>query len=47
MFGEDILIEISIENCINKRNSFGGTSISNVEMQIERGKKYLENKKLL
>ena len=37
VFGEDILIEISIENCINKRNSFGGTSISNVEMQIERG----------
>ena len=28
-------------NCVNKRDSFGGTSIKNVEMQIENAKKYL------
>ncbi len=42
VFEKDILSEITIENCINKRNSFGGTSISNVEMQIENGEKYLK-----
>lgn len=42
VFEVDILSEITIENCINKRNSFGGTSISNVEMQIENGEKYLK-----
>ena len=42
VFGDDILSEITIENCVNKRNSFGGTSIKNVEMQIENGKKFLQ-----
>ena len=42
VFKNDILSEITIENCVNKRNSFGGTSIKNVEMQIENGKKFLE-----
>ncbi len=42
VFEVDILSEITIENCINKRNSFGGTSISNVEMQIGNGEKYLK-----
>lgn len=42
VFKDDILSEITIENCVNKRNSFGGTSIKNVEMQIENGKKFLE-----
>ena len=41
IFKEDILTEITIKNCVNKRNSFGGTSIKNVEMQIENAKKYL------
>ncbi len=41
-FQEDILTEITIENCINKRNSYGGTSISNVEIQIENGEEYLK-----
>ena len=42
VFKNDILSEITIENCVNKRNSFGGTSIKNVEMQIENGKKFLQ-----
>ena len=42
VFKDDILSEITIENCVNKRNSYGGTSIKNVEMQIENGKKFLE-----
>jgi argininosuccinate lyase len=42
VFKDDILSEITIENCVNKRNSFGGTSIKNVEMQIENGKKFLQ-----
>ena len=42
VFKDDILSEITIENCVNKRNSFGGTSIKNVKMQIENGKKFLE-----
>lgn len=42
VFKNDILSEITIENCVNKRNSFGGTSIKNVEMQIENGRKFLE-----
>ena len=41
IFKEDILTEITIKNCVNKRDSFGGTSIKNVEMQIENAKKYL------
>ena len=42
IFKDDILSEITIENCVNKRNSFGGTSIKNVEIQIENGKKFLQ-----
>ena len=42
VFGDDILSEITIENCVNKRNSFGGTSVKNVEMQIENAKKFLD-----
>ena len=42
VFKDDILSEITIENCVNKRNSFGGTSIKNVKMQIENGKKFLQ-----
>ena len=42
VFKDNILSEITIENCVNKRNSYGGTSIKNVEMQIEDGKKFLK-----
>ncbi len=41
VFEEDILSEITIENCINKRDSLGGTSIKNVEIQLENARKYL------
>ena len=42
IFKEDIQNEITIENCVNKRNSFGGTSIQNVKMQIKNAKSFLE-----
>ena len=42
VFQKDILSEITIENCVNKRNSFGGTSIKNVQMQKKKKKKYLK-----
>ena len=42
IFREDIQNEITIENCVNKRNSFGGTSIQNVKMQIKNAKSFLE-----
>jgi argininosuccinate lyase len=42
IFKDDIQNEITIENCVNKRNSFGGTSIQNVKMQIKNAKLFLE-----
>ena len=35
LFEDDLYNEISLENCVNKRVSEGGTSISSVEKQIE------------
>ena len=35
VFKEDVLDAITIENCVNNRNSYGGTSIKNVTMQLE------------
>jgi argininosuccinate lyase len=35
LFEEDIYNEISLETCVEKRISFGGTSVSSVERQIE------------
>lgn len=43
-FEEDIKTEISLENCLNKRNSFGGTAPIEVERQIESVKKFINNK---
>ena len=42
IFKDDIQNEITIENCVNQRNSFGGTSIQNVKMQIKNAKLFLE-----
>ena len=42
IFKDDIQNEITIDNCVNKRNSFGGTSIQNVKMQIKNAKLFLE-----
>ena len=36
---------IKIENCVNQRESFGGTSKNNVLMQITNGKEFLKNYK--
>ena len=38
-FGEDIHEAIKPETCVNSRNSFGGTSIEQVKMQIDFAKK--------
>lgn len=35
LFEEDLYLEISLENCMNKRTSEGGTSVSSVEAQIK------------
>ncbi|MDO5089402.1 MAG: hypothetical protein Q4D53_06410 [Leptotrichiaceae bacterium] len=43
IFENDIFNEITLESCVNKRNSYGGTSSENVRMQIKKGKKYIEN----
>ncbi|RRD40940.1 argininosuccinate lyase [Leptotrichia sp. OH3620_COT-345] len=43
MFENDIFNEITLKNCVNKRNSYGGTSYENIKMQIKKGKKYIEN----
>lgn len=39
LFEEDVYNEISLQTCINKRNSEGGTSPKSVEKQIEKLKK--------
>ena len=42
IFKNDILEVIKIENCINQRESFGGTSKNNVLMQIKSGREFLK-----
>ena len=42
LFGEDIYSFISLEKCVNSRNSFGGTSVASVEYQIEYAEKFIE-----
>ena len=41
VFKEDVLDAITIENCVNNRNSYGGTSIKNVTMQLELAHDFL------
>ena len=43
IFKEDVLEVITIENCVNNRNSYGGTSIKNVLMQLELAEKFLSD----
>lgn len=45
IFENDILEIIKVENCVNERQSYGGTSKDNVLMQIENGKEFLKNNK--
>jgi argininosuccinate lyase len=42
-FEEDVKSAISLENCLNKRNSFGGTAPSEVERQISTVKKFINS----
>ena len=41
LFEQDLYTEISLETCVNKRNSQGGTSVSSVEVQIKLIKEQL------
>ena len=43
IFKEDVLEARTIENCVNNRNSYGGTSIKNVLMQLELAEKFLSD----
>ena len=43
IFKEDVLEATTIENCVNNRNSYGGTSIKNVLMQLELAEKFLSD----
>ncbi len=43
-FDEDIFEFISLKNVVNRRNSFGGTSINQVIFQINEAKKFLNPK---
>lgn len=40
------LSQFSIENCIKNRNSYGGTSFSDVERQIKNGKRFIATLKV-
>jgi argininosuccinate lyase len=42
LFEEDLYAEISLETCVNKRNSLGGASEQSVRAQIEWVKKELQ-----
>ena len=42
LFEEDLYNEIDLSTCVNKRTSFGGTSVVSVEMQIEFVKENFE-----
>lgn len=42
LFEEDLYNEIDLTTCVNKRTSFGGTSVVSVEMQIEFVKENFE-----
>ena len=41
LFEEDLYQEISLETCVEKRSSEGGTSQASVEKQISLVKEYL------
>lgn len=44
-YGLTDLSQFTVENCIEKRNSFGGTSYKEVERQIEAAKAFLEKER--
>ena len=47
LFDDDVLDAIKPETCVGNRNSFGGTSNRQVELQIESARKVLDDEKLI
>ena len=47
LFEEDILEEIKPETCVANRNSFGGTSYQQVELQIKTAKEIMKNQQVI
>ncbi len=47
LFDEDILEEIKPETCVANRNSFGGTSYQQVELQIKTAKEIMKNQQAI
>lgn len=47
LFDKDLYNEIALETCVNKRNSAGGTSKSQVMIQIKKIMEFVENEKSL
>ncbi|MBR1859279.1 MAG: argininosuccinate lyase, partial [Selenomonadaceae bacterium] len=45
LFDEDVKEAIKPETCVKNRNSFGGTSYKQVEMQIEAACKWLDSRR--
>ena len=43
LFDNDLYIEISLETCVEKRISAGGTGPKSVEMQIKAVSEFIEN----
>ncbi len=43
-FGQDVYDAVNLENCVNRRTSFGGTAVSSVEAQIEAVHQQLKQK---
>ena len=39
----DMVGDISIENCVNGRMSYGGTAPAEVRRQIDKGRRWLES----
>ena len=46
LFEEDVYTEISLETCVNRRISAGGTSVSSVEAQLSAAKTWLASQNL-
>ena len=43
LFSEDLYQEISLETCVNKRNSLGGASPKSVRIQVQEVRKFIDN----
>ena len=45
VFGQDLYAEISLEACVGKRISEGGTGLDSVKVQIQKISEYIEHEK--